>query len=74
MLAHVAKVSDPLRPWLVHITSLPVNRFPNKLAPKVPNNIPKNPPFYSFALFSIFSLTSFINKPDFSRDLIIFMT
>ena len=25
--------------------SFPVNKFPNKLAPKVPNNIHKNPPF-----------------------------
>ena len=26
----------------------PVNKFPNKLAPSVPNNVLKNPPFCSF--------------------------
>ena len=30
--------------------TLPANIFPNKLAPKVPNNIPRNPPFHSFIL------------------------
>ena len=35
-------------PWLVAIALLPVNRFPNKLAPKAPNDIPRNPPFCSF--------------------------
>ena len=30
---------------------LHANRFPNKPAPKVPNNMLKNPPFYSFVLF-----------------------
>ena len=33
--------------------------FPNKLAPKVFNNIPKNPPFYSFVSFSIVLVISF---------------
>ena len=50
------------------IVPLPVYRFPNKLAPKVPNNIPRNPPFCSFV-----SLAHFINNPDSSRDLTIFM-
>ena len=50
-----------------------VNRFPNKLASKVPNKIPENPPFCLFASYLIVSLTPFINKPDSSRDLIIFM-
>ena len=55
------------------IIPLPVNRFSNKLAPKVPNNIPKNPPFCSFALFLIVSLTPFINKAESLRGLTIFM-
>ena len=42
-------------------------------AAKVPNSIPKNPPFCSFASFLVVLLTTFISKPDFSRDLIIFM-
>ena len=45
------------------IMPLPVNRFPNKLAPKVPNNIPKNPLFHFFASVLIVPLTSFINNP-----------
>ena len=53
--------------------TLPVNRFPNKLAPKVPNNIPKKSPFYSSALFLIVSFTPYINNPDSSRDLTIFI-
>ena len=52
---------------------LPVNRFPNKLAPKASNNIPRNPLFRSFASFLFVSLMPFINNPDSSRDLIIFM-
>ena len=66
-------------PWLVAvaplpalIVPLPINRFHNKLAPKVPVNIPRNPPFYHFGSFLVISLTSFINKTDFSRDLTIF--
>ena len=31
----------------------PVNKFPNKPAPSVPNNMLKNPPFCSFTSFSI---------------------
>ena len=53
------------------IVPLPVKRFPNKLAPKVPNNILKNPPFFSFASFLIVALIPFINNPDSSRDLTI---
>ena len=55
------------------IASLPVNRFPYKVAPKVSNNIPRNPPFCCFASFHIVSLMPFINKPDSSSDLTIFM-
>ena len=49
----------------------PVKRFPNKLAPKVPNNIPRNPPFCYFASFLNALLTPFVYKPDSSRDSII---
>ena len=31
----------------------PANMFPNKVAPKVPKNILKNPPFCSFVSFLI---------------------
>ena len=55
------------------IVSLPVNRFPNKLAPYVPKNKLRNPPLCSFASFLIVSPTSFVNKRDSSRDLTIFM-
>ena len=49
------------------ILRLLVKRFPNKLVPKVSNNIPTNPPFCSFASFLIVSLILFIRKPDSSR-------
>ena len=51
-------------PWLVTIAPLPSNRFPNKLAPNVPNSILRSPLFYSFASFLVVSLMSFINKLD----------
>ena len=38
---------------LVAIASLPVNIFPDKLVPNVPDNMPRNPPFCSF--FFIFN-------------------
>ena len=50
------------------ITPLPVNRGPNKLAPNVPNNFPRNPIFCYFASLLIILLTSFINKPDSLKD------
>ena len=62
-----------MAPSLALIVYLPVNKFRNKLALKVPNHIPRNPPFCSFVSFLIVSLTDFINKSDSSRDLIIFM-
>ena len=37
----------------------PADKFPNKLAPKVPNNILKIPPFLSFFSFLIASLFNF---------------
>ena len=51
------------------IVPLPVKRFPNKLAPNVPINILRIPPFCSSVSFLIVSLTPFINKPDSLRDL-----
>ena len=50
------------------IVLLPIHRFPNKLAPNVPNNTPTNPPYCSDALFSIISLTTLITKQDSLRD------
>ena len=38
----------------------PVNKLPNKLAPKVPKSIPKNPPLCSLVSFSIVLIISFI--------------
>ena len=35
-----------------------VNMFPNKLAPKVPNKIPENPPFCSFVSFLVVLVNS----------------
>ena len=55
------------------ILTLPVKRFPDKLAPKMSNNISKNPPFCYFASFLIVSLTPFTNNPDSSRDLTVFI-
>ena len=37
----------------------PVNKLPNKLAPKVPKSILKNPPLCSLISFSIVLLTPF---------------
>ena len=63
-----------LRPSIFDLlTPLPVNRFPYKPAPNVPNNMLGNPPFWSFASILIVLLTPFINKKDSSRDLTIFM-
>ena len=56
-------------PSLTLILPLPVNRFPNILAPNVPSNILRNPHFCSFASFLIVSLKPFINKSDLLRDL-----
>ena len=40
------------------IVPLPANRFPNKLALNVPNNMLKNAPFCSIASFLIVFLTA----------------
>ena len=51
-----------------------VKRFPNKVASKVLNKFPINPPFSLFlSSFSFALLASFLNKPDSSRDLPILM-
>ena len=55
------------------IIPLPANALPNKLAANVAANIPRNPPYCSFTSFSAVSITPFIKKPVFSRDLSIFM-
>ena len=54
------------------IVSLSVNKICNKLGPNVPNNLLRNPPFYSFISFCIIWLF-FINKPDSWKGLTIFM-
>ena len=55
------------------IVFLPENRFHDKLSPKVPNNIPKNPTFSFSASFLFFLLTPFINKPNYPNDLSVFI-
>ena len=63
----------PIVPLPTLIVPFPVKKFPNKLPPKVPNNTPRNHLFFSFASFLIVSLMHFINNPDFSRGLTIFI-
>ena len=60
-------------PLAILIVPLPGYRFRNKLEPSLPNKILKNPVYCSFASFLIIWLTTFINKSDSSRDLIIFI-
>ena len=50
------------------IVPLPVNRFPNKIAPKFLNNTRRNPTFCSFAPFLIVLVMALISKPDTSSD------
>ena len=52
------------------ILVLPASIFATKLVA----NVPRNLPLYSFSLFLIFFITPFINKPYFSRDMIVFMS
>ena len=47
--------------------------FPNKGAPNIPNNALANWPFSSFASFLTVSLTPFINEPDSSCVVTIFI-
>ena len=51
----------------------PVNKFPNKLAPRVPSNILKNPPFCYFISFSIVLVTPFNRTLESSRACTIFI-
>ena len=51
----------------------PINKLPNKLAPKVPKSIPKNPPLCSLVSFSIVLVTHFNKIPEFSNTSIIFI-
>ena len=53
------------------IIPFPVNKLPNKLAPKIPSNIPKTPPLCSLVSFSIVLLTPFNKIPEFSNASII---
>ena len=54
-------------------TPFHVNTFPNKLAPSVPSNILKNPPFCSFVSFSIVLVTPFNKTLESSRACTIFI-
>ena len=54
--------------------SFPCSHYSFKLSPNVPYNLPRNLSFCYFASFLIVSLTPFIIKPDFSKDLTVFMT
>ena len=45
----------------------PVNKLPNKLAPKVPKSISKNPPLCSLVSFLIVLLTPLNKIPEFSN-------
>ena len=58
---------------ILAFTPLPVYRFPNNLAPNLPNNILRNPSFLFFCFIFNCFLKPFINKPDSLRDLTIFM-
>ena len=52
----------PFHFWLLEpalTIPFPANRFPNKLASKVPNNMLKNPPCYSFVSFEVVLVTPF---------------
>ena len=55
------------------IVHLPVNRFPNKLAPNVPNSILKNVPFCFMASFLIVSLIPSIINTDPLSYLLVFL-
>ena len=56
---------------ILAFTSLPRDRFPNKLAPYIPYNMLRNPPICPFDSFLIVLLTPFVHKPDSLRDLTI---
>ena len=58
-------------PSLALIIPFPVNKLPNKLAPKVPKSILKSPLLFSLISFSIALLTPFHKISEFSSSLII---
>ena len=60
-------------PSLALIVPLPLNRLPNKLAPKVSNYIRRDLSFYSLASFLIPLLMSFINNPNSANYLTVFI-
>ena len=55
------------------IVRLPIIKFSNKVVPKFLSNISRNRPFLFFASFLIVSLTPFINKPESSSNLTVFL-
>ena len=66
MFQNLLKDDDKLKTWPALIEPLPalitlllVKWFPKKLAPNLPNNILRNPPFCSFASSLIVLLTPF---------------
>ena len=50
--ALIVRFPNSLAPSPAQTSSLPTNILHNKLAPNIPNNMPKNPSFCSFASFS----------------------
>ena len=67
------KAEDKGRPEPAITIPFPVNKFPIMLAPKVPNNILKNPPFCSFVSFLIVLGTPFSKIFESSSAWIIFI-
>ena len=61
------EVEDEGRPETALAIPFPANKFPNKVAPKVSNNVLKNPPFYSFVSFFIVLVTPFSKILESSR-------
>ena len=64
-------VLTALSPALIAL--FPLNKYLNKVAANVHNDVVGNLPFCSIALFWTVSLMPFINKPDSSSYLTIFM-
>ena len=52
-------------PFPAIITPFPVNIFPNTEAPKVPNNMPRNPPSCLFISCFAVSLAPSMKTPEF---------
>ena len=55
------------------VTPLPYNKFPSRLAPRVPNSMLRNPSFCFLVSFSIVRVTSFLSMQESSKDLTIFI-